>query len=433
MATRLRPGPTGWEVSRDEVGHRTYKVRYVVEGLATDGPAAVLQTPGLPVPGDHWAIGDDVDLWAFCRWEATVKPRIEREPNPLWDVELTFSSKPPDLKACRDQEIGDPLLEPMKVSGSFVRYQEEAYFDRFGSAVVNSAFEQIRGPQVEFDANRPQVRVEQNVADLQLSFIADLVDKVNAFALWGLPPRTIKLSNVTWERKFYGQCSVYYTRVLEFDIRADGGFDRDILDEGTKVLHGHWEELTGIYLLDAIGGFTPDENNPAHFDRFKDRAGENSRVILNGHGRPAGVLIGSTDRYISLADDNLGNALDNEDWWILVYGPTENIAEWVSGFEYIKGNLVTWKDVLHEDGVLYVALQDPPELIPPDDPLVANIWFPLIYPGEPNDRGDYDAGITYGIADLVRDVSAGKTTSGSIHLEKYDEADFLLLGIPASF
>jgi hypothetical protein len=41
------------------------------------------------------------------------------------------------------------------------------------------------------------------------------------------------------------------------------------------------------WVLDAIDGEDPDPANPAHFDQFKDRHGENSKVMLNGAGTPA--------------------------------------------------------------------------------------------------------------------------------------------------
>ena len=40
------------------------------------------------------------------------------------------------------------------------------------------------------------------------------------------------------------------------------------------------------WMLDEIDGEPPDPTNPQHFDRYKDRNGENSRAILNGAGCP---------------------------------------------------------------------------------------------------------------------------------------------------
>ena len=238
MAFILVSGARTWGGSRDSDGYTTYKVKWLVRGETTDGPAAALLTPGLPVYGTPWAIDNDVDLWAWCRWDATMTPYYggqEGEPGKYFLIEQTFSSKPPDDKKCKDNQPTDPLLEPQKISGSFVKYTEEATYDRFGDPIENSSFEQIRGPQNEWDKNRPQVRIEQNVPSLQIALLAQMQDTLNDATLWGLPKRCIKLSDVSWERKFYGSCYVYYTRNLTFDIRYET-FDRDLLDEGTKVL-----------------------------------------------------------------------------------------------------------------------------------------------------------------------------------------------------
>lgn len=302
MTCRLRDGHTKWSMSRDGEGHRTYKLELlVVSDNKDDGPATVLQTPGLPLPGSFWAVGTDVDPWATCKLDCNVSPVRPQPPNFHWKLDFTFSTKP-DGKQCKDQQIEDPLLQPMRVTGSFVKYQEEKTEDRDGAPILTSSHEPIRGKQVEFDANRPQVVVEQNVPLLQLELFSPMVDTLNATTLWGFPPRCVKLSDAPWEKKFYGQCYVYYTRKFTFDIDARtnaelgiivSGFDRDLLDEGNKVLHGHWDKATGRWVLDDIAGAPPDPDNPQHFDRFKDRRGENSRVILDGHGLPAEVDIGT--------------------------------------------------------------------------------------------------------------------------------------------
>jgi hypothetical protein len=237
------------------------------------------------------------------------------KPTKIFNVTVPFSNKPQNR--CQDFKVEDPLLEPQKISGGFNRFTEEATKDRYGYPILNSAHEQVRGPQVEFDNNRPVVKIEQNVANLQLDLLTVMIDTVNGYYLWGFPPRSIKLSGVSWERKFYGNCSVYYTRQLEFELAGlqDAGltgtgsdpepiqsvyktWDRELLDEGTKVLKGHWKR-NGNWVLDKIDGAYPDPSNPTHFIRFKDRNGENTRVILNGAGLPAGVRVGSGSGSIS--------------------------------------------------------------------------------------------------------------------------------------
>lgn len=287
MVAQLIPGVRTYEMERDDEGHRNYTVVHLVRTTdeANDGPQTVLNTPGLPAIGSTWNFGNDSDLYAFCTPRASVAIHKEREGDPpnTWRVEQLFTSEP--LFRCQDTNIEDPLLEPQKISGGFTKYTEEAVTDRFGNILTSSSHELFRGPTVEIDRNRPNVRIEQNVATLGLATFSQAIDNVNDAVLWGLPARTVKLSDVSWERKYFGVCNVYYTRIFTFDINYDT-FDRNILDEGTKVLNGHWNTTTGAWTLDNINGSPPDKSNPTHFIRFKDKNGENARVILNGNGEP---------------------------------------------------------------------------------------------------------------------------------------------------
>ena len=288
-------GPKSWSCTRDNQGDREYKVVYRVEtSAATDGPAAVLLCPGLPAYGSTWSLDGDVDPWAWCRWNAEVKPDVDGEPNRFWTVELTFSSKYPDPsdRACKTAQVLDPLLEPIQIQGSFVKNKQEATADRFLNPIVNSAWEQIRGPHVEFDDNLPQVKFERNVANLDWPLLASMKNHVNMFPMWGQAARCVKLTDVTWSRKYYGLCYYYHTWSLTFDINPNS-FDRDIMDEGTKALNGRWNNTTGHWDLVNIGGSPPDPNNPAHFCEFRDRTGNTTKCILNGHGLPVDVTEGA--------------------------------------------------------------------------------------------------------------------------------------------
>lgn len=290
MAAVVKDGVYSWEGSRDKDGHRRFVVEHLVQAATTDGPYIVMNAPGLPSIGSYWLFDSDSDVWAFCTPVCKVSIHKERkgDPNRWWVVEQEFTTRP--MIRCQDFNIEDPMLEPDRVSGSFVKYTVEAAFDRFGELVKSSSHEMFRGPQVEFDRNRPTVRIEQNRANLELSLFASMIDTVNDATLWGLGARRVKLSNASWERKVYGVCGFYYVRTFDFDIDYNT-FDRDLLDEGTKALNGHWDPDNGHWELDRIGGQPPNPANPQHFSRYKDRNGENARVILDGTGRPADSIV----------------------------------------------------------------------------------------------------------------------------------------------
>src|SRR5260370_27781801 len=230
--------------NRDKEGHRTYKVKYTITHDPSTGPAALRNTPFLPISGSIWEWGlgsydiaghltginaTEFDNFAFCYWADEIKPcsGLTDEPPTQSEAIFTFSTRP-ENKFCRTQEVEDPLQEPYKVSGSFSKYTEEALYDRFGRRITNSAWEQIRGPVNEWDKNRIIIKLENNVGSASQGYIlpSQFIDCVNIAPLWGFPARTIKLSSAPWEAKFWVSCALYYTRTLEFEIRytllADG-------------------------------------------------------------------------------------------------------------------------------------------------------------------------------------------------------------------
>ncbi len=290
--------PVSVTLNRDEDGYREYKVAWIVFAQVNEGAFDVLNCPGLPLPGSAWTFHGSPDPWVWCRPQTSVRVRADRggdspradKPLP-YDVEQTFSNKPE--KRCHELSIEDPVLQPPKISGSYVQYQEEATLDMFGRPIVSSSWEQIRGQQVEFDANRPTVEIDMNVSIFSLPDLASRLDTLNDAVLWGLLPRMIKFSRLQWQRLVYGLCYVYYNLRLGFDVNYKT-FDRIVPDEGQKVITGHWHPTQDVYLIDNIGGLPADPMNPAHFMRAVDRTGNPITIPLDGYGRPAGTKVNYT-------------------------------------------------------------------------------------------------------------------------------------------
>lgn len=304
MSGTLVSGPLTWSMDVDDDGYREYRVVHIVRMSSVhDGPYLALLTPGLPTPGSVWAFGNDLDAYAYCKPSRgiTIHQEKEGDPNRFYRIESTFTTKPMSL--CQDQSVDDPLLMPVKKSGTFLSKPKEFTHDRWGNPLLYSSHERIQGPAVEFDNARATVDMEVNVANLQLSLLASAMNHVNTATLWGMASRTIKLSSIGWEEKFYGACYIYYTWKLGFEVDA-AGFDHDEADQGTKVINGYWERDPNALVLDPtdpnfgqsawgtyqprkIAGDWPDHLNPAHFIRYKDWNGENTRVLLDGLGKPA--------------------------------------------------------------------------------------------------------------------------------------------------
>lgn len=438
MTTRIADngGHRSWKMQRDSEGHREYSITYRTESDTTrDGPALHLQTSGLPTPGSVWRVDNDIDDWAYCLWDAEVIPVVDDgDPNRYFDCTFKFSTKPPDNKKCVDRQWTDPLLQPAKVNGQSVKYQEEATVDAYGRSIVNSAWEQIRGREVEFDKNRSNVKIEINTASLDFALCNYMIDKLNGYPLWGLSRRQIKLSDFTWERAFYGQCFVYYKKTFTFDIRAnpDDSFDRSLLDEGTKVLNGHWNTANATWVLDKIDGKDPDRFNPAHFKRFKDLQGENSRVVLDGKGKPSGVSIGTSGPLYLAKLSSIGSALPvspatNNATWQLANLPAR---DWTSSDTYAVGDVVKIDSDIVTAGspasAYYLALTASTGSTPPS----AN-W--LLLPDGIKDKGTWTALGIYAVGEYVTPGTTISSAAGKIFVAKYQEVDFTLLGIPITF
>lgn len=439
MTMMLIPGPAAKSpLTVDAEGHRSYKIKFKCIGDTTDGPANAYQTPGLPLPGSMWQFDSDLDVWAWCREECTVSETVTDEPNRVFIVEKFFSTKPPgrNQSRCNDSRIEDPLLEPHRISGDFNRFTEEATHDRFGKPIVNSAWEQFRGALVEFDASRFSITIEQNVPNLQIGLLNALKDCVNDAPLWGLPARCIKFTAGPWERKFYGQCYVYFTRKLILEANAkqsvdasgnllfdaggnpiiESGWDRVLLDEGDKAIHGHWGilskgEVEGRWIVDNIDGVAPDRQNPAHFDRVMDRQGNPMHVILDGLGAP-----------VSLADINFHVSPVAQ-----AGGGTVEIAN--AGVNYaVKDTITLAGGTFTTAAVLKVE-----RVLPNGEILAVSIANPGAYtvkPANPVSQGTTSGSGTGAQFNLVWTVPSKGTDPGRIPVQKYRSANLLLLGIP---
>lgn len=427
-------------LTRDVEGYVEIKVKYLVKLGEGEGPQSALDCPGLPVVGSSYQFKNESNEWATLLPTASVSPhgRADR-PYTHMIVEMTYSTKPPspDKGRCNDTPIEDPLLEPNKLSGSFTRYQEEATTDRFDNAIRTSSHEIIRGNQVEFDKNRSSIKIEQNVADLQYPLMAMMVDTLNDRTLWGLPARCWKMAPPSWERKFYQRCRLYFTRTLTFEsnviLNVDGepvsGWDRDLLDEGNKVLNGHWGviargEIENAWYVDRVNGSPPDPNNPNHFIRAKDARGENIRMVLNGSGLPAGIAVIGIP--VSLMAP------------LILTGGFDELTQLVNSPQIANFPKLTVKVVDDNNsisqGVVTLHGTD-------DNQLEFFEFIDISDAGTLNytTQRRYSTLIDVKVSDLVGNASpdsvavetnVSELQEGIIHVENYTESNFLLLGIP---
>lgn len=443
-----------WEGTMDDEGHREYQVVVRVESGVNDGPANVFNTPGLPTPGNAWLVRSDVDVWAWFyptkkarRYAHKDGEKGTKSGKVLWDVELKASTKPPTGKKCQDAKIENPLFEPQKVSGGSNKYTEEATYDRFLRPLLHSSFEPIRGPAVEFPWGWSTIEIEQNVPFLQLELCSAMENNLNAFPIWGMPPRCVCLTDFRWEKKWWGQCFSYYTRRFTFEVRARRDpitgqvfsvWDRLVGDEGHKALKGRWQDTPapGRWITENIGGEAPDPRNPQHFVRLQDRNGNLIKIPLNGAGLPAGQIVtlnpSGNNYFIAIDNAPAGSSLSDGTIWAAIVGSTIPQPFDLDTL-YVAGNLVTRSGgtffCIRDIGQTFLQNSFDPALPPYPFPGTATHW--ISFPFGVSNGGDYVPTDPYTIGTFVRDVGNVLTGQGVHYIQKYDQTNFFLLGVPA--
>lgn len=442
MATTLDTrGPFVMEGERDEEsGHRTYRVVLrVIADSKFDGPAQVMQTPGLPLPGSVYAFGNDLDVYAWCRPGQKVRrARGVRESGPVryWDVETVFSTRPAAIgggtssgrpgssgggrsgnrQGCHDGRVEDPLLEPQGVSGSWLKKVEEATHDAYGVPILTSSWERVSGGSgAEFEEVNPTVSIEQNVPALQLDLCSSMMNTLNDATLWGLPARTWRLADFDWERKYHGLCYPYYVRRFKFEASYRWvvdeftgittllpSWDRVVQDYGQMALKGHWgtgraDEGTG-WVLDSVDDVVltePDPLRPGDFARYRDRDGNYTAVVLDGMGSPFDP--GDSTRSFH---------------WLYVFGPP--------GSETVVSIFDTYNNA-RAQSVLGGG---------PEDPEVAEVYGPFPTAAQANAAAAESDLFT---SSRYRGWSGQNAfpAPGRIKIVKHTASNFYLLGIPA--
>jgi hypothetical protein len=451
MAT-LR-GRRAWGMTRTREGHRVYHITFRVECNKLEGPAVAIQTPGLPIPGAIWdpdnSSSDEVDFWAWCRLETPiVQEAPDGEPNTAFDLTYTFSTEPlrfdegtnlggdPSFGNAGGGNLGstDPLIEFPKVTGEFSPFTFEPTVDRFNRAIRTSSHEQIRGAQNEWEDQRPIIRVEYNSGSFNdVALVYAMRNHVNSAPLWGFNKRCIRLVPKGWDRQFHGVTRQFFRIAVEFHIKPDG-WDRDVLDEGTKVLEGHWDKDpdSATYRAWVVhtdeNGDDLNPNNPANFVRFKDWNDENATVVLNGAGVPynpdnspqyddTGFASQSTLTPPTSNTSGLGN----------VTGLTATAragGSLVTGISYDYA--VTTLSRTGESTGSTVAAPD----LSGDNKTVRLAWDEVA--GAIGYKV-YQKRVTYDTEYYLITTVGSSSTPGKIHVEVYPEANFLLLGIPTIF
>lgn len=267
-------GRIHWSMKRTVGGHREYKAIFRVEtDDVDDGPANAFLATGLPTLGTAWTLGNDSDSFAICTGECDITPQLgDGNPGKFWLLTYKFTTKPFDL--CSTTNYSNPTNAPDEISGTFSTRAVDVFKDKDGDTIRTTSYEPVT---VESDEVYPTVTIKQTLSDVQLSTVATMCNTLNNATLWGLATRKIKLANVNWRKRLYGNCTAYYERTLNFEIN-DNTWDReDIPNKGSKVIRGDWNTAGTVYTVDG----SADVDDQKDYIQAQDSRGNPIEAYLN--------------------------------------------------------------------------------------------------------------------------------------------------------
>lgn len=220
---------------------RTYSSVYQVEtNSRTDGPAVVLNAPGLPTyraafPGDGGSYAVKI----------SAKHKRSDSSYLWWHVTVDYSSIAVDEDEPTQND--DPLTKPVEWSGSFVQFQEPVVRDNTNQPVVNTAGDAFVPPPMR-DVSYPSIVAVKNYASVNLAFWSSYSDAVNSDTFLGLEPRKVRVRSIEWDERFRGNSTPYYQVRFTFLVRN--------IDYGDGF-QGHDFSIQNVGFREKIGANEP--------------------------------------------------------------------------------------------------------------------------------------------------------------------------------
>ncbi len=266
--------------SSEDEGYQNYAVEYeiITTDVNDNARTVMLALVAAYPPGTPYQLGNDSFPWCWARRPKSIKRRDIRKNRKVWRGTIDYSNKP--LKSCQDQEWEHPLDKPPVIGGSFVRAMRAATKDRHGNQLANSVAEPWI-PSPEVDDSRDTITIQVNTATINLLLRSQARDKVNDADIWGLPARSLKLSQWKYTVQAYGLCEQYVANDFEFEvnvdrwneIRLDQGFRKKLgIDaNGNTTYETLMDEkdqpLREPRLLDGNGNLLADGADPVEIEK----------------------------------------------------------------------------------------------------------------------------------------------------------------------
>jgi hypothetical protein len=211
-----------------EMTNRRYrKIFLVLTNDPLDGPATIYGGPGIPVIGEAYAVGNDLDLLSTC-------VSVDCQPTE-WPLVWTVTSEY-DSDRIVDATLSNPLNLPAELTWSFAKYERVFVRDLLGTPCVNSSNQPFDPPPV-VDDSRPVLTITRNEASFNSANAILYQDAVNTDNFGPAIPKQAKLTNIIGNKQ-QDIGVVYYKVTYEIEFRREG-YDLFILDKGFRDISGN--------------------------------------------------------------------------------------------------------------------------------------------------------------------------------------------------
>lgn len=231
---------------RDEMsGRRQYFRRYLVRtDSKLDGPAVILNAPGLPSRGMPYSTLSENDPAA-----RVVRRRASESPDSwmIWHVDVEYDTvRPPDKNPLDDPpdiRVGsEPYRKPFpgKFSQDASSNPDGTPAGRMYKALTNSAGEPF-DPPLDYQASRPLITITRNEGAFDLRIPERFTDSVNAEDWGGIKKHHAYMRSIEGRRVYApGENNderdvLYWEVTYQIAINREG-WDLELLDVG----HFYW-------------------------------------------------------------------------------------------------------------------------------------------------------------------------------------------------
>lgn len=203
-----------------------------------DGPETILNSGEIPVIGNGYAFGNDTDANAWLRSIQLRRKSTDGETAWYWVVELKYSSARSEDGS--DQAEENPLARPVRISGTTARY---SVFTRKGRNTANNNelefFKNSAGDllePIEVQVTLPVTVFVRNEGSNPTAIKRQYENTVNESAIWGAEERTLKITEIVWQKVVEGDYT-YYEVTYSIEYNPEG-YDYEPADAGFNELDG---------------------------------------------------------------------------------------------------------------------------------------------------------------------------------------------------